>query len=357
MNSQWQSFLTHLGATIEHGMVEHFGDPDAELRAALEENTLCDLSHDGLIRALGADADTFLQGQLTNDIRTVDAANHQLSGYCSPKGRLLALFRLFRRDDAFYLQLPQELLEGMLKRLKMFVLMSKVELEDASDELVRFSLSGPDAESLLGRQLAGLPGDADHSVTENGISVLRVPGRLPRFILHGEPPAMQQLWRALSDEGARPVGAESGRLQQIHAGVPTVLQATQEAFVPQMVNLQLLNGVSFKKGCYTGQEVVARMQYLGKLKRRMYLTHAAGTTAPVVGGEIHSPSSASGQGAGKVVDVARSPQGGYDMLVVAEIACAEEDSLFLDDQHQEKLELLSLPYTLESRESTAQRAE
>jgi folate-binding protein YgfZ len=356
MNSEWQNFLEQNGATIADGEVKGYGDPDNELQAAIDSDTLCDLSHDGLIMARGEESSGFLQGQFTNDVRAVTESHHQLSSYCSPKGRMMVLFRLFQRDDAYYLQLPATLLEATLKRLKMFVLMSKVELEDVSDRLVRFALAGPSAEQLLARQLGEAPAEADESLSRDGVTVLRVAGAHPRFILHGETEPMMALWQALAGDGARPVGAEGWRLQDIRAGMPNVLPETVEAFVPQMVNLQQINGVNFKKGCYTGQEVVARMQYLGKLKRRMYLGHVDCETRPAAGDVLRSPDSASGQGAGKVVNVASAPQGGYDILAVIEIASADAGQIYLDEQLETKLTLMPLPYSMEPSEQSPQAA-
>lgn len=347
MNSTWQSFLEGLGASIVEGEVRNYGDPASELKLALNGNTLCDLSHEALIQAKGDDSTAFLQGQLTNDVRAVSETQHQLSSYCSPKGRMLALFRLFQRGESYYLQLPQSVLEPTLKRLRMFVLMSKVELEDVSDALIHFSLSGPDVEAMLEKHLGEIPDGVDQASTQQGITLLRIAGVQPRFIVIGEHSRMQTLWQALQADGASPVGADAGRLLDIHAGLPAVWPETIEAFVPQMVNLQQVNGVSFKKGCYTGQEVVARMQYLGKLKRRMYLAHVSGDTAPVAGDTVFSPSSESGQGAGKVVTVAASPEGGYDILAVIEIASVEAGPVYLDTEHTRELGIQPLPYALE----------
>lgn len=347
MNSEWLGFLEQHGAQIGETGVTDFGDTTSELNAAANGTTLCDLSHEGLIRVQGEESQTFLQGQLTNDIRNVDENTHQLSGYCSPKGRLLALFRLFMRQDEYYLQLPRPLLDNTLKRLRMFVLRSKVTIDDVSDELVCFALSGASAEKILGVQLAELPvGDFD-AITTNGITALRLSGPTPRFILCGENSAMQPLWKTLHDAGATPAGNAAWHWLQIQAGEPTVVTETVEAFVPQMLNLQLINGVSFKKGCYTGQEVVARMQYLGKLKRRMYLAHSDTNQAPHNGDELFSPTSSSGQGAGRIVTVAPAPQGGYDMLTVLESSGVESDDFYLDETQQIALTIQPPPYGFE----------
>ncbi len=347
MNSKWRNFLEQQGAHIDDEVITDFGDAASELKAATSATVLCDLSHEGLIRVSGKDSQLFLQGQLTNDIRDISENTHHLSGYCSPKGRLLALFRLSMRNSDYYLQLPRPLVEPTLKRLRMYVLRSQVTLDDASDELISFALCGADAELLLSKLLPELPKDTDEAVNINGISILRLYGQAPRFTLYGDLESMQQLWQALHKEGAVQAGCNVWHWLEIHAGQPTVVNETIEAFVPQMLNLHLINGVSFKKGCYTGQEVVARMQYLGKLKRRMYLAHVESDKAPHQGDELFSPESVSGQGPGKIVAVAEAQEGGYDMLVVLEISSAETGAFYLDHTRQNELSLRQLPYSFE----------
>lgn len=309
------------------------------------ECAITDLSHLGLIRVTGEDRLQFLQGQLTNDIHKVDAGRSQLSSYCSPKGRMLASFRIFERGDALYLMLPVERLEPILQRLRMFVLRSRVTLDDASDELARIELSGDCAPDLLPID----PPPEDNGVsTLDGYTVIRVPGDRPRFQVIAEPSRMQALWEEAVENGAHPTSPGAWALLDIRAGIPTVYDATVEAFVPQMANLQAVEGVSFTKGCYTGQEVVARMQYLGKLKRRMYRVRIESDEPPRPGQELFAAHTASGQGTGRVVSAAPSPEGGYEALVVVEIASAEKGDIHLGDAQGPELHFLDLPYALGS---------
>ncbi|MCK5639341.1 MAG: folate-binding protein, partial [Gammaproteobacteria bacterium] len=161
MNSDWQIFLQANGAHISKGQVEYFGEQLEEYRDALENNIVSDLSHFGLIRVSGEDAEQFLQGQLSNDVRQVNASHSQLSTYCSPKGRILASMRVFKHDDSYYLQLPIELVQSTLERLQKYVIIAKVNLTDASDEWVRIGLSGPDSAKLLNNQLSAVPEKID----------------------------------------------------------------------------------------------------------------------------------------------------------------------------------------------------
>ncbi len=326
MNTAWSDFLQS----------RPIAEPAAEPGCALN-----DLSHFGLIRVEGEDAEKFLQGQLTNDMRQVTEAHSNLAGWCSPKGRMLANFRCFRRGEAYYLQTPAENLAPMLKRLGMYVLMSKVTLADASDELMRLGLTGDCAEQLLAQHFTAIPDQANGVTHQNDLTLIRLPGAQPRYELLGPVAALSGFWQAAESDAVR-MGEDYWALQDIRAGVPVIYPATSEAFVPQMTNMQLVDGVSFTKGCYIGQEVVARMQYLGKLKRRMYLAHVICDTPPKAGDELFSPGSTSGQGTGKVVD-ARPADGGYDLLAVIETASAESDQVCLGEAGP-RLQLQELPY-------------
>ncbi len=337
MNSQWKAFLETQSASI--GDYDEIRFEDAP---PYPECALFDLSHLGLIGVRGEDTLDFLQGQFTNDTRNVTEERSQLSGYCNPKGRMLATFRIFRRADSLYLQLPMSLLEPMLKRLRMFVLRAKATLEDASDDLVRIGFAGNCAEAALAEHFPGLPQADDDAVQHDEITLIRVAGTPPRFEIVGPVTKIQALWQALATR-AVPANPEFWAWLDIHAGLPTVYPATAEAFVPQMANMQLVNGVSFTKGCYTGQEVVARMRYLGKLKRRMYLAHIDSETAPKAGDDLFSASSESGQGTGKIVAAQASPEGGYDLLAVVEISAVEQDDVRYGENGP-RLAFRELPY-------------
>lgn len=310
----------------------------APLATAFPDCAITELSHLGLIRAGGSELRGFLQGQLTNDIHAVTAQTAQLSSYCSPKGRMLGSFWIFQRGDDLYLQLSVERLGAILKRLQMFVLRADVRLEDASGELARLGIAGECAAGLL----PFAPDQARACETRDGITVLRLPGDRPRFEVIGEPAALAALWTGLAEQ-AEQVGPDFWSLLDIRAGIPNVYDDTAEAFVPQMANLQLVDGVSFSKGCYTGQEIVARMQYLGTLKRRMYLAHIAAGERPAPGTEVF-PATGGEQAVGRLVDAAPSPEGGFEALAVVQIADAESDALHLAGPAGARLTLRPLPY-------------
>lgn len=344
VNDAWKSFIQSQGAILEGERVQHFGKPVEERRAAAQGNVLADLSDLSLIRARGADTQNFLNGQLSNDVRQLDAAHSQLASWCSPKGRMLVIFRLLRRGDDTLLQLPSSLLEPTLKRLRMFVLRAKVTLEDVDAELVSFGIPGPDAERLL-RDVTGFaPGEINGSETRDEITIARLPGPHSRFEIIAPTDAATKLWNSLKAKAA-PVGPSAWAWLDIMAGIPSVHPETSEAFVPQMANLEIVGGVNFKKGCYPGQEIVARMQYLGRLKQRMYRAHYAGDVLPRPGDSIFAPDFP-GQSAGTVVSAQPAPDNGFDLLAVIQISSAEAGELHLENESGPQLLLLPLPYSV-----------
>jgi len=345
MINEWKAFLENAGAVLENDVVTHFGNSTVQSETATTANheVMADLSHLGLIRAHGNDAQTFLQGQLTGDVREVGSQHSQLSGYCSPKGRLLAVLRLFFYNDSYYLQLPREILPTILKRLGMFVLMSKVTLEDSSEFMAHIGLSGPKSEHQLKNIIGQLPLDVDQVLEVDKIIVIRIAGVQPRFEIYGTPAELQRVWEKLSNS-AVPVGSAAWRRLDVLAGIPAIYTDTMDAFVPQMVNLETLGGISFKKGCYTGQEVVARLHYRGNLKRRMYLAHVDTPSAPQAGDTLFSPDASDAESTGIIVDAQPSTGEGYDVLAVIRIPYAESSEVRLSDAQGGLLQFLELPY-------------
>lgn len=348
MKLEWYDFLQQAGAEFNDAddCVCTFGNPVRELQVINTGEVFCDLSHFGMIEVYGDDAVQFLQGQFTSNINEVSNSRSQLSAYCNPKGRMYANFRIFKRETTYYIVLPYELLETTLKRLRMFVLRARVTLEDASDALIRIGVSGNDIHGHLTDSVGLLPDGIGECVETDNFSIIRVPGLTPSFEIHGLLEPMQKLWQAL-DVDAAPVGAGAWQLLNIQAGVPVITAATSEAFVPQMINLQLLGGVSFTKGCYTGQEIVARMHYLGKLKKRMYHVRIETDDEISAGEPLFAADSAAGQNTGAIVNAQRHPEGGNEALAVIQISDAETGGLRLRDANGPAIEVLELPYAFE----------
>jgi folate-binding protein YgfZ len=344
VNQTWQAFLRNQGAVLQDGRVQHFGDPARERRAAAAGEVLVALCGIALIRAHGAEAQNFLNGQLSNDVRRLDATHSQLAAWCSPQGRILAVLRLFRRGEEYLLQLPAALRESLLQRLRRFVLRAKVTLDNA-DDLVSVGLCGPQAQTLLHEAAGFTPEEgADACETRGEVSLLRLPGPHPRFEIIAPAAAAMNLWDRLKRR-ATPAAFPVWAWLDIMAGIPNIYPETQEAFVPQMANLELLGGINFKKGCYPGQEIVARMQYLGRLKQRMYRVHVETPQPPRPGTPIYAPD-LPGQAAGTVVDAQPAPEGGCDLLAVIHLSSVTQGTLWLGSESGPRLSLQSLPYSL-----------
>ena len=303
-----------------------FGAVHEEAAAALSGTVICPLAHLGAIRASGPEAETFLQNQLSNDVRQLSASRVQLSSYNSAKGRVLDLFTLRRDGEAILLETRRDTLPATLKRLRMFVLRSKLVLEDQGEHYTAFGLAGPRAGELLVEAGLPLPAQDWDWLTADGVTVLRRPGGTPRYSIHAPAQSLGPLWTRLATQ-AQPVGTAAWRLLDILAGLPAIRLQTADHFVAQMLNLDRLGGISFTKGCYPGQEIVARMHYLGNLKRRMFLCQVeAAEAAP--GTPIHA-ADGDAQAIGEVVESAPLPQGGTALLAVLQLSHSTDTQIRL----------------------------
>lgn len=294
--------------------------PDGVLR-------LADL---GVIRARGEDAATFLHGQLTQDFALLGVPGARLAAYCSPKGRMLAsMIGIKRAADEILLVCRRDVLAATLKRLSMFVLRAKLKLDDASAEF----------------ELWGQAGASAHPAGEPW-QVLEAPPGVSRVGLYPAVGLSRSLWVAPAGFEA-PAGpaleAATWSWLEVLAGVAMVSAPLVEAFVPQMLNYESVGGVNFKKGCYPGQEVVARSQFRGTLKRRTFL--AAGDGPMTIGQEVFHSSDAE-QPAGTVVACGPAPDGCWHSLVSMQVRAAEDGTLHLGQAAGPALGLLSLPYPL-----------
>ena len=337
--SSWFEFLHGRGARIAGGRVADFGDLPQELAAARDATIVADLSSHALIAVSGEDATTFLHNQLTNDVEglAVDAAHW--TGWCSPKGRLVASFLLVRRSDRYFLVLPAEIAPAIQKRLSMYVLRSKVRLEDVSATHARIGVAGRNASEAIARRFGKTPDTL--KVVDANDGNFAVALEPTRFLVVAPVETAHAMWETFA-AAATPAGTDAWEWTSIRAGIPTVVAATQEAFVPQMANFDLIGAVSFRKGCYPGQEIVARMQYRGGLKRRMALAHVEGDAAPAPGENVYSEAFGE-QAAGTIANVAPSPGGGFDALVVAQIESLDRGDLRWKSPQGPHLTILSRP--------------
>ncbi len=306
------------------------------------------LAHLGLLLITGDEREAFLQGQLSNNISDLAKRRSQLDALCTPKGRMLANLRLLPAQDAYVAILSTDLVELTHKRLSMFILRSKVKITDANTTHACFGISGT-LETLL-PAAAGLAVD-DALLLDDGCTLVRIAGEeVPRWLIAGPSEAVTARRASMANE-ATTASETAWQLADIRAGLPLISAATSEAFVPQMTNMELINGVSFSKGCYTGQEVVARMQYLGTLKRRMYRV-ALDAPCPAAGTALFAPDSKSAQGAGQVVMSAPVDANLCEALIVTENASAAAGDVRLNDADGAQVRFLDLPYSLVSADKS-----
>lgn len=344
---QWLQFLTQQGALFNAepaaGAVPEVLGFGAADKAATD--FVAPLASLGLIAASGEEAAHFLHSQLTNDVEHLGMADARLAGYCTPKGRLLATLLIWKTEEAILLQLPRQILAPLQKRLQMFVLRAKVKLADVSGQYVILGLAGAKAGAALGRWFDALPPAPYTAAHAAAGTLLRLAdsGNAPRYQWITTPETAQQAWLQLTKD-LTPAGEPAWRLTEIEAGVPQVTLPTQEQFVPQMINYEVIGGVNFKKGCYPGQEIVARSQYLGKLKRRMLRASVAALDARA-GAEVFS-SADPGQPCGRIVNAERSAPQRMECLVELKVAALDNGTLHLGSAAGAELTIGTLPYDL-----------
>ena len=318
-------------------------DAGAALVAARDAAVVCDLAPLRLLAIGGADAATFLQGQLSTDINAFspDACRH--ASFNSPKGRMLANFMLWRNpavDGGFLALIPADISRSVAKRLSLYVLRSKVTLDDVSDDTIRLGVGGPGGADALAAAQGGIPAAFARSMV-GSTTVLGLPGS--RFVVVA-PLALAETTRAQLLLQASAATYEVWQWLTIRAGVPVVTAATQDLFVAQTANWDLLDGIDFRKGCYTGQEIIARTQYLGRLKERTFLFHAGASAVPP-GTRIFSTAFGD-QPCGTVVNAAAAPGGGCDLLAVLQLAAADRGDARLGAPDGPLLAPLPLPYAV-----------
>ncbi|KPW30463.1 Uncharacterized protein ALO54_00109 [Pseudomonas syringae pv. philadelphi] len=304
----------------------------------------CTLSHEGVLAVRGVDAGKFLQGQLTCNLNYLDENTSSLGARCTQKGRMQSSFRLVFEGDGCLLAMASELIEPQLLDLRKYAVFSKSKLTDESSAWVRFGLQEGDG-ALTGLGL-DLPQDTGTVVRANELIAIRVsPARAELWVRAEQADTLKARLASQLAEGP----LNDWLLGQIRVGIGQVFGSTREEFIPQMINLQAVGGVSFKKGCYTGQEIVARMQYLGKLKRRLYRLTLRSDEIPAPGTALFSP--VHGSAVGNVVIAAQAGQD-VELLAVLQGDAAENGHIHLGSPEGAALHMNELPYTLDSKLET-----
>ena len=329
----WREALMERGARFEDGRVVDFDGFGQQPRHA-QSPFIIPLLQEGLILTSGEDAEAFLQGQLSNDVTQVSARQGQPAAYCSPKGRALATLLLWLMDGSYALQLPRELAEPIARRLKMYILRSQVRLAVVSDQVVLIGVTGAESARLVREELGISLVSVYEAGSANGVTAIALPGDRIQVVAAAERGG--EIWDRLARRGV-PAGQSTWDQISIANGIPSLAAATQDQFVPQMLNLELIGGVSFTKGCYPGQEIVARSQHLGQVKRRLARFASA---EPARAGD---PVLAAGQRVGTVVNAALSARAGWELLAVVQIDAGATLRLRTDGP---TLQPLPLPYAL-----------
>ncbi|MFZ2313531.1 MAG: folate-binding protein [Methylobacter sp.] len=331
MNPNWKSFLLSENAIFENDTRIIFPSPLHE-----GSKRIYPVSHLGVLTVAGKDAAKLLQGQITCNINDITEIKSSLGALCNPKGRAITTFLLIKKDDAYLLILPKELLESVKKRLQMYVLRSDVTLTDSSDGLCLVGLSYSDAQM----NEPSSPEQLFATTQQENITV-NLSSDQNRCLIIAEADSARKLWSEQVKDGFQPENSDQWRYLDILSGIPWLTIETSEEFIPQMLNLDKLGGISFTKGCYTGQEIVARTHYLGTAKREMFLAECDTSTPPEPNSTIIDDSTDTEQSIGKVL-CAQTRQNICKMLIVLQIPDTNTCKLRLKDHNQDRIKLLTV---------------
>lgn len=306
------------------------------------DTTLYALHDRGLIVFSGADAETFLQAQLSCDVGVLGNRKSTYGSYCTPQGRILANFLLWRAEAEYYMQLPASLCASIQKRLSMYILRAKVKATDASARYVTLGLAGSEAARVVKDVFGDAPAAAHDVMHAHDATLIRIGvDRFEIVALSESAPRVRDALKPHANEGDE----STWQWFDIRAGIPWITPPTQEQFVPQMVNLDVIGGVSFSKGCYPGQEIVARAHYRGQVKQRMHLVHIATDGAVEPGDKLCSADMGS-QASGMIVNAAAAPEGGYDALAVVQGRSVEAGDVHWKALDGPRLAFLPPPYPI-----------
>lgn len=288
MNHIWQSFLQEQGAVFQDDYrIDNFGAPEIEHHLVKHGPVMSSLQHYGLIRFGGEEARSFLQSQLTQDVSLVTASQAKLAACCDPQGQVLGLGVLFLYHDAYYWMVARDTVLPLLTHLKKFVFRTKVELEDFSELLPKFGYAGTHAtQDLLILTNTSLTGTYTQTqLTDSAfdsVLVIALPTANSCYVFVAPIDQLMHIWDRMETNGS-PVGTADWDLGNLVYGLPYLNQALQAKAVAHLFNLDRLDAISFKKGCYPGQEVIARTQYRGKPTKRMVRLYSESAVSLSVG--------------------------------------------------------------------------
>ncbi len=339
MSPDWQEFLSTQGAKFDADRLLGFQENDNQTF----DNFITDLSHLALIEVTGVDADDFLNGQFTTNVKQL-AKNHlQFSAWCNPKGQVKTTFFIYRHETGFNILLPAELKDSFLKQLQMYIMRSNVQLVDKSDALVRVGIQTNN--NLLAESTESLPEQEGNITIQNDLHCLHTAGsknNSQRYIFIGSIEKLTNLWHEFSQTSTT-VGTATWELVDIHAGYPWLSQQTTEKLLPQMLNLDLIDGLDYQKGCYPGQEIIARLHFRGQLKRSLYLATCSFDARPEIADQLYTNDHENSVG---LVINAQGFENKYYLLAVIEKELIEKN-LSLREPDGPVLNLQTLPYDTE----------
>ena len=292
-----------------------------ELRAAAGDAgiVLADLHDRRRIAVTGRDAFTFLQNLVTCDVRVVTLPHWSFGAVCTSKGRVSALFELLRHGDGYLLQTDGSVAAATLAALSRVIFRAKVDVADRSEEVAAVGIAGCHASGRLAGVAPFVPAEPFEAWADIDVTLLRLPGSLPRFALIGAGPAVRRVVEGLGDD-VREIGRDAWEWLEIEAGVPVVREPTRDAFLPQFLDMDRRGGLSFTKGCYPGQEIVARTQHLGEPKRRLFRGTVEAIEPPAPGTVLRAVHDDGTRDGGTVVRAALGPGGHVRLLAVVPLA-------------------------------------
>lgn len=354
MHQQWLAFLDAEGGIFSQGRLLHFGHLIQELTSLETQDCLTDLSGLGFLRISGNDAKTFLQGQITYNLNQIIPGKMHLAAHCNQKGRMQSLFSIFiennsNENPAYYLKMPHNMVALAEQNFKKFAIFSKVVIENVTSKICGLGLYGPNASALLASicQTESIPSmEVDNCLTidinQGSVIICKLPGRHQRYELFGSIVTIQALWLELK-KACQLVSPQGWELLDIRAGLPTVYPETIDEILPHYANLSILNGISYDKGCYIGQEIIARMQYRGKIKKHMYRTSIqTDEKAPSPGNVLCVPTHSDPLGI--VVRANTTGSTAFECLVIIDDQFANFENVHLHSVDGPKFHHLALPY-------------
>lgn len=345
MENNWTTTLQQAGAVLaaEQSTILHYGNPAAELEAARHGNIVSDLAHYRLVRFNGEDTQQFLSNLLSSDVRKLQPGECQYSTFSTPKGRMLASMLIIRTPVDYLVLMPAEIAEAMQRKLSMYILRSKVKASSQGKEEILLGIAGPAATQTLS-ECFGVNTASTMQATMHGDSLL-INLDQQCWIALTSPVKAVEIFDTLRQHSFVAVGSKAWDWRWLQRGFAWIYSETQEQFVAQMANMECIGAVSFSKGCYPGQEIVARTQYLGKLKRRMSLVHIDADIDTAKRGTPLYSSELPGQAIGMIADVAIAPEGGVDALAVVQSSCWEH-GVMLGSEAGPLLQVKPLPYAV-----------